>query len=64
MGIWLYRGYVKMACYWGKCGDMAIQRVREDGMLLGKCGDMAIQRVHEDGMLLGKMWGYGYTEGT
>jgi sugar lactone lactonase YvrE len=25
-----------MACYWGKCGDMAIQRVREDGMLLGK----------------------------
>ena len=36
MGIWLYRGYVKMACYWGKCGDMAIQRVREDGMLLGE----------------------------
>jgi len=25
-----------MACYWGKCGDMAIQRVREDGMLLGE----------------------------
>ena len=25
-----------MVCYWGKSGEMAIVRVREDGMLLGE----------------------------